>query len=94
MHGSQHFIEGNGSETGGVIGHAIGNDQFAVVEESATGINRNSRFQLCVCTPIASLFQAQIAMAGLGAAPDAEASVFNLRMGSSPVVVDIRGAFS
>ena len=39
VHGSQHFIEGNRSETGGVIGHAIGNDQFAVVEESATGIN-------------------------------------------------------
>ena len=39
MHGSQHFIEGNRSETGCVVGHAIGNDQFAVVEESATGIN-------------------------------------------------------
>jgi hypothetical protein len=39
VHGSQHFIEGNRGETGGVIGHAIGNDQFAVVEESATGID-------------------------------------------------------
>src|SRR5216684_1195285 len=39
VHGSQHFIEGNGSETGGVVGHAVGNDQFAVVEESATSIN-------------------------------------------------------
>src|ERR1017187_2582788 len=39
VHGSQHFIEGNGSETGGVIGHGIGNDQFAVVHESTAGIN-------------------------------------------------------
>jgi len=39
VHYSQHFIEGNGSETGGVIGHAMRNDPFAVLEESATGIN-------------------------------------------------------
>ena len=39
VHGSQHFSEGNRSETGGMIGHAIGNDQFAFVEESATGID-------------------------------------------------------
>src|SRR5450631_518839 len=39
VHGSQHFIEGNGSETGGVIGHGVGNDQFAVVNESPAGIN-------------------------------------------------------
>ena len=38
-HGRQHFIEGNRSETGGVVGHGIGNDQFAVVHESAAGIN-------------------------------------------------------
>ena len=39
LHGRKYFIEWNGSETSGVIGHAIGNDQFAVVEESATGID-------------------------------------------------------
>ena len=39
MHGSQHLIERDCSETGGMIGQTIGNDQFAVVEESATGIN-------------------------------------------------------
>jgi len=33
------FSEGNGSETGGMIGHAIRNDQFAIVEESTTGID-------------------------------------------------------
>ena len=27
IHGSQHFVERDGSETGGVIGQAIGNDQ-------------------------------------------------------------------
>jgi len=39
VHGSQHSSEGNGSETGGVIGHSIGDDEFAIVEESATGVN-------------------------------------------------------
>src|SRR5580704_7358551 len=39
LHGRQHFIEGNGSKTGRMIGHAIGNDQFAVVDECATGID-------------------------------------------------------
>src|SRR5436853_6411954 len=39
MHGSQHLIEWDGSETRGVIGKTIRNDQFAVVEESATRIN-------------------------------------------------------
>src|SRR5438128_1496363 len=31
------------------------------------GLSRNFRFKLCACTPIAFLFQAQIAMASLGA---------------------------
>src|SRR5216683_2553919 len=39
MHSSQHLIKWDGSETGGVIGQTIGNDQLAVVEESATRIN-------------------------------------------------------
>jgi hypothetical protein len=39
MYGSQHLIKWDGSETGGVIGQTIGNDQLAVVEESATRIN-------------------------------------------------------
>src|ERR1700747_252469 len=39
LHGRQHFIERNGCKTGGMIGHAIGNDQFAVVEEGATGVD-------------------------------------------------------
>ncbi len=39
VHGSQHFSEGCRGETGGVIGHGIGNDQFAVVHESTAGIN-------------------------------------------------------
>src|SRR5258708_31474413 len=39
MHGSQRVIEWDGRETGGVIGHTIRNDQFAVVEESAARIN-------------------------------------------------------
>lgn len=39
VHGSQHFIERNRSETGGVIGHGIGNDQLPVVHESTAGIN-------------------------------------------------------
>src|SRR6266849_754053 len=39
IHGSQHLIEWDGRESGGVIGHTIRNDQFAVVEESAARIN-------------------------------------------------------
>ena len=39
MHGSQHLIERDGSETGGVIGQTIRDDQLAVVDESAAGIN-------------------------------------------------------
>src|SRR5262245_11928212 len=39
LHSSQHVIEWNGCETGGVIGQTIRNDQFAVVQESATCIN-------------------------------------------------------
>ena len=39
LHGSQHFIEGSRGETGGVIGHGIRNDQFAMVHESTAGIN-------------------------------------------------------
>ena len=39
VHGSQHLIQWNGGETGGVIGQTVGNDQLAVMEESATCIN-------------------------------------------------------
>ena len=39
LDGSQHFIEGSRGETCGVIGHGIGNDQFATVHESTAGIN-------------------------------------------------------
>src|ERR1700693_429377 len=39
LHGSQNLIEWNGRETGGVIGQSIRDDQFAVVQESATCIN-------------------------------------------------------
>ena len=38
-HGSQHFVQRDSRETGGVIGQAIGNDQFTFVDESSTGIN-------------------------------------------------------
>src|SRR6516164_3777865 len=39
MHGRQDLSERDGSETSSVIGHSIRNDQFIVVDESATGIN-------------------------------------------------------
>ena len=42
--GSRHLIEWGGSETGGLITQTIGNNQLAVVEESATGINRYFHF--------------------------------------------------
>ena len=39
LHGRQYFLKWHGSETGGVIGQTKGDDQFALVEESATCIN-------------------------------------------------------
>ena len=39
VHGGQYFLKRHGSETGGVIGQTKGDDQFALVEESATCIN-------------------------------------------------------
>src|SRR5260370_8181766 len=39
MHGDQDLSERDGSETSSVIGHSIRDDQFIVVDESATGVN-------------------------------------------------------
>ena len=39
LNGSQNLIESDGSETLGVIGQAIRDDQLALVEESAASIN-------------------------------------------------------
>jgi hypothetical protein len=41
---SRHLIEWDGSETGDVISQTIGNNQLAVLEGSATGINRYFHF--------------------------------------------------
>src|SRR5438445_9396720 len=39
LHGGQHFREWSGCETRGVIGQTVGNDQLAVVDQSAAGIH-------------------------------------------------------
>src|ERR1700691_5510879 len=39
IQGSQHFREWGGHETCGVVGQTIGNNQIAVVDQSAAGIN-------------------------------------------------------
>ncbi len=39
LHGGQDFGQGHGGEAGGVIGEAVGDDQLALVEEEAAGVD-------------------------------------------------------
>src|SRR6476646_10361381 len=39
LHGSQHLAQRDGCEAGSVIGKAVGNDQFTIVDQRAASIN-------------------------------------------------------